>query len=145
MDRTDIAHAVSARLDVPAASAYAFLVDSAALSRWSLGCMDLVAAGDGVYTGRSLFDGARGWLSIDGDANRLLVDYHVGTAAVRQPRISARVIPGSVCGLPDTCCTITLTAWRPAGMTDERWERLCATHETEIWLIKAQAEQRHQL
>jgi hypothetical protein len=34
-------------------------------------------------------------------------------------------------------CTI---AWRPAGMEDERWERLCAAHEAEIFLIKAQIE-----
>lgn len=136
------AHAVTSRIDVPAAAAYAFLIDPTALSRWSLGCMDLEHVGGGVYSGHSLFDGAQGWLSIDGDPARLLVDYHFGTSAIRQPRISARVIPGPVCGLGDGVCLVTLTAWRDASMTDERWRRLCATHETEIWLIKTQAEGR---
>ena len=137
------AHSVSAQLGIPAVAAFAFLVDPQALSRRSLGCMDLVACGGGLFTGRSLFDGAQGWLSIDGDEKRLLVDYHVGTATERQPRISARVVPGPVCTLPETVCIVTLTAWRSTAMTDERWQRLCATHETEIWLIKAQAEARH--
>jgi hypothetical protein len=140
MSRSDIGHSVSARFEIPAENAYAFLVDPVALSRWSLGCMDLEDVGEGVFRGRSLFDGAYGWLSIDGDPKRLLIDYHVGTATERHPRICARVTPGPVCGLPTTCCIVTLSAWRSATMTDERWHRLCATHEAEIWLIKAQAE-----
>jgi hypothetical protein len=54
--------------------------------------------------------------------------------------VSARVIPGPVCGLPATSCYVTLTAWRVADMDDDRWSRLCAAHEAEIWLIKAQIE-----
>ncbi|MBV1693237.1 MAG: SRPBCC family protein [Hyphomicrobiales bacterium] len=137
---TDYAHALTALVDVPAAAAFAFLIDPAALSRWSLGCMDLVDVGGGVYTGRSLFDGGQGWLSIEAVPLRLLVDYHVGTLERRVPRISARVLPGAVCDLGEGACYVTLTAWRPATMSDERWRRLCATHETEIWLIKAQME-----
>ena len=136
------AHSVTARLDVAAADAFAFLIDPAALGRWSLGCMDLRDIGDGIYTGHSLFDGSQGWLSIAADPVHMLVDYHVGTPSHRQPRISARVIPGPVCGLSDSVCSVTLTAWRVASMSDERWQRLCASHDTEIWLIKAQAETR---
>lgn len=139
---TGYAHALTTLVDVPAAAAFAFLIDPAALSRWSLGCMDLVAVGGGVYTGRSLFDGAQGWLSIDADPGRLLVDYHVGTLEKRVPRISARVVPGAVCGLGEGACYVTLIAWRPSTMPEERWRRLCATHETEIWLIKSQMENR---
>jgi hypothetical protein len=142
MTGADMTHVASARLAVPAQAAYAFLRDPAALGRWSLGCMDLENIGGGVYRGRSLFDGAQGWLSIDADDERLLVDYRVGTATERQPRISVRVTPGPVCGWPETCCIVTLTGWRSAAMSEERWQRLCATHEAEIWLIKAQAEAR---
>jgi hypothetical protein len=105
--------------------------------------MDLVAVGDGVFRGRSLFDGSLSWLTIDSDPQRLLIDYHVGSATERQPRISARVTPGPVCGLPPSQCAMMLTAWRGAAMTDERWQRLCAAHDAEIWLIKAQAETRY--
>lgn len=135
-----LSHATTCSVAVGAEAAFAFLADPAALSRWSLGCMDLVHLGDGVYRGRSLFDGVEGWLSIDADPRRLLIDYHVGTLDKREPRISARVIPGPVCGLDGSVCVVTLTAWRSASMSDERWARLCAAHEAEIWLIKSQME-----
>jgi len=137
-----LSHSSTCRVSVRAADAFAFLVDPVALSRWSLGCMDLVDLGNGVYTGRSLFDGGQGWLSIDGDRSRLLVDYHVGTLERREPRISARVIPGPVCGLDDAMSYVTLTAWRSQSMSDDRWQRLCAAHDAEIWLIKSQMESR---
>jgi hypothetical protein len=31
-----------------------------------------------------------------------------------------------------------LMAWRPAGMEEARWHRLCASHEAEILLIREQ-------
>ncbi len=135
-----LSHSASCQVAVPAGAAFAFLADPVALSRWSLGCMDLVHVGEGVYTGHSLFDGGQGWLSIDPDPRRLLVDYHVGTPEKREPRISARVVPGPVCGLDESDCIVTLTAWRSASMSEERWQRLCAAHEAEIWLIKSQLE-----
>ncbi len=137
-----MAHAATCFVRVPAMTAYEFLVDPAALSRWSLGCMDLVEVGNGIYTGRSLFDGGQGWLSIDSDQSRFLVDYHVGTLEKRDPRISARVIPGPVCGFDADTCYVTLVAWRTETMNDERWRRLCASHDAEIWLIKSQMETR---
>jgi hypothetical protein len=139
-----LSHAATCRAAVHADAAFGFLADPVALSRWSLGCMDLVHVRDGVYTGRSLFDGGQGWLSIDADPRRLLIDYHVGTLEKREPRISARVIPGPVCGLEEGACLVTLTAWRAMAMSEERWARLCAAHEAEIWLIKAQMEARAQ-
>jgi hypothetical protein len=136
------AHAATCLVQVAAITAYEFLADPAALSRWSLGCMDLVEVGNGIYTGRSLFDGGHGWLSIDGDPSRLLIDYHVGTLEKRDPRISVRIIPGPVCGFGQDACYVTLIAWRTASMSDERWQRLCASHDAEIWLIKSQVESR---
>ena len=79
-------------------------------------------------------------MRIDARPDLMLVDYHLGAPGNLQPRISARVVPAAVCGLPEGTCYATLTAWRDAGMTDPRWQRLCATHEAEIWLIKAQIE-----
>jgi hypothetical protein len=102
--------------------------------------MDLVHVGGGVYRGRSLFDGGEGWLSIDGDPQRLVVDYHVGTMDERVPRICARVVPGPVCGLAPSACYVSLLAWRTRSMDESRWQRLCASHAAEIWLIKGQLE-----
>jgi hypothetical protein len=68
-----------------------------------------------------------------GDRARLLVDYHVGTTAARLvPRIMARVLART-----RGSCIVSLVAWREASMTEPRWERLVACHETEIRLIQA--------
>ena len=136
----DHAHCATALVEVAAEAAYAFLVDPAALGGWSLGCMDLVHVGGGIYRGRSLFDGGEGWLSIDGDPTRLVIDYHVGTLEERVPRICARVVPAPVCGLAPSECYVSLLAWRTRSLDEARWQRLCASHAAEIWLIKAQLE-----
>ena len=138
---TGLSHATTLRVDVAADVAFDFLADPLLLGRWSLGCFDTVpASAPGLFTGISLYDGARGWFRVDADRSRHLIDYHVGDAASQVPRVAARVIPGPVSGLPATSCYVTLTAWRVAGMNDDRWSRLCAAHEAEIWLIKAQIE-----
>ena len=135
------AHAVTARVEAPAGVVFDFLADPIRLGRWSLGCMETRPTDvPGVFTGVSLYDGARGWLSIEAHRGLLLIDYCVGTLEHRSPRISARIIPGTVAGLPKDACYATLTAWRTAAMTDERWQRLCTAHDAEIWLIKAQIE-----
>jgi hypothetical protein len=53
-------------------------------------------------------------------------------------RISVRVIAGPNAGLSGGQCLVMLMAWRPAGMEDSRWHRLCASHEAEILLIREQ-------
>jgi hypothetical protein len=137
----DLSHAATLRVDVTADAAFDFLADPLHLGRWSLGCFDTEPAGaPGLFTGVSLYDGARGYVRIDADRTRHIIDYHVGDAVSQVPRVSIRVVPGSVCGLPTTSCYVTLTAWRLADMADERWFRLRAAHEAEIWMIKAQIE-----
>lgn len=138
---SDLAHATTLRIDVEAQVAFDFLADPLRLGRWSLGCFDTRAAGStGLYTGVSLYDGSQAWFRIEADQARYIIDYHVGDAASQAPRISARVIPGSVCALPETSCFVTLTAWRTVDMDNDRWARLCTAHDAEIWLIKTQIE-----
>jgi hypothetical protein len=134
----------TALVEAPAEAVFAFLADPVALGEWSLGCMRTQPTEiAGLHTGWSLFDGSQAWFEIVADARLLLVDYHVGSLTRRAPRISARVVRGSVCGLSDAHCYATLTAWRPQGMEAGRWARLCSAHETEIWLIKEQIEARN--
>jgi len=138
---TGLSHAATLRIEVPAEVAFDFLSDPLQLGRWSLGCFDTKPAGpSGLFTGVSLYDGTSGWFRIDADRTRQIIDYYIGDATTQVPRVSARVIPGPVCGLPATSCYLTLTAWRIAAMNDDRWARLCTAHEAEIWLIKAQIE-----
>ena len=109
--------------------------------RWSLGCMNTRPADStGIYTGHSLFDGSQGWFTIDAHPELLLIDYRVGPKDALTPRISARIVRGETLGRPADLCVVTLMAWRTADMSEERWRRLCATHEAEVFLIKAQIE-----
>ena len=135
------AHSVTGLLEVPAAAAFAFMADPVALGRWSLGCMNTEPTGTGaIHTGHSLFDGAQGYFEIEADPDRMIIDYHLGKLGQLIPRVSARIIAADICGLAAGQCYVTLTAWRAGGMDDARWYRLCATHETEILLIKSQCE-----
>lgn len=137
-----LAHAVTQRVDTPAQRAFDFLRDPRALGRWSLGCFDTFAVDDsGLHAGISLFDGSQGWFRIDADPARLTIDYLVGPPDALRRRISARAVPGPELGYDAGTCLVTLTAWRSASMGDERWQRLCASHEAEIFLIKSQIEQ----
>ncbi|HET8728920.1 MAG TPA: hypothetical protein VFO41_15570 [Alphaproteobacteria bacterium] len=132
---------MTALVDAAAETAFAFLSDPHALGRWSLGCFDTKSADEtGLYAGVSLFDRTPGFCRIEPHPALNLVDYRIGTPERLVARISARVVPHHICDLRPDQCYVTLTAWRPATMKDERWERLCATHEAEIWLIKAQIE-----
>jgi hypothetical protein len=141
-----LGHLATAHVLAPADAAFAYLSDPLQLGRWSLGCFATAWDGEnGLYTGLSLFDGSKGWFSIDADPARMLVDYSVGRPERLAFRISARVAPGQTVGYESDTCLIMLSAWRPADMPDERWLRLCASHEAEIWLLKAQIEAENQL
>jgi len=136
-----LAHMTTQLVAAPAEAAFAYLRDPIRLGRWSLGCFDTVATETpGLYRGRSLFDGGSGWFRIDADAAGSAIDYLVGTPQHLVRRISARIIPGPDLGYAGATCLVTLTAWRPAQMDEPRWARLCAAHEVEILLIKAQIE-----
>lgn len=137
-----LSHCVTVDVAVPARRAYDFLTDGRKLGGWALGAWATEDKGDGLYLGRSLFDGSEAWLRPVGDPDRLTVDYHLGsgrTALV--PRIMARVVPGPVTGRSEERCLVSLIAWRDIDMDDARWQRLVACHEAEILLIKAQIEQ----
>ena len=69
------------------------------------------------------------------------VDYRAGKAASKLDLlITARIDKGGEEEGGAPYSRLTLSAVRPADMTGERWSRLCATHEVEVLLIKAQTE-----
>ena len=139
-----LGHMVTRLVQAPADIALAFLSDPVSLGRWSLGCFGtMLDETSGAHTGRSLFDGSQGWFSIEVDHPRMIIDYLVGAPDRLSRRISARVVAGATVGYDEGSCLVMLSAWRPAEMDDERWEQLCASHEAEIWLIKAQIETYH--
>ena len=137
--QTSICHGVSVEVAVAAQDAFAYLADPKMVGRWALGCFNALPTDKpGLYQGISLFDGTKAWFRIDRDPERLIIDYHVGDAVRQLPRISSRIVPGPHYGRDADHCIITMNAWRPVDMTEERWQRLCASHETEILMIQAQ-------
>jgi hypothetical protein len=92
---------------------------------------------DGLVTGTSIFDGGKILVRIDADAGRLSIDYQLGVDTnCLVPRINVRVVPGPYVGLDVESCVLTFIAWRAAGMDDDRWRRLTASHEFEVVLLK---------
>ena len=137
--QTSICHGVSVEVAVAARDAFAYLADPKMVGRWALGCFNALPTDKpGLYQGISLFDGTKAWFRIDSDPERLIIDYHVGDAVRQLPRISTRIIPGPHYGKHADHCIVTMDAWRPVDMTDNRWQRLCAAHDAEILIIQAQ-------
>ncbi|MET0605290.1 MAG: hypothetical protein ABWZ80_02440 [Beijerinckiaceae bacterium] len=137
----ELSHIATCHVLAPADFSFLYLSDPIKLGRWSLGCFDTKAADEtGLHTGLSLFDGGQGWYRIEADKTRLTIDFLVGAPDRLSRRISARIMPGDGLAYPDASCLASLISWRPADMGDDRWARLRASHEAEIWLIKAQIE-----
>ena len=109
------------------------------MARWNLGLWNCKEVEPGLFTGESLFDGSRGWVRKVPQGDGSIVDSWVGAEPARLAmRISVRVSASESLGYPPGGSIVTLTAWRPQTMTDERWERLVKTHEAEILLIQEQ-------
>jgi hypothetical protein len=136
----EIAHMASATIGVPADYAFACLADPVQVGRWALGCMDLAPTDrPGLWRGMSLFDGSEGFVEVVAQPAAGLIDYRVGSRTARQPRIFIRIAPGPLAGLAESACAVAMIAWR-GGLEADRWARLKATHEAEIWLLKHQIE-----
>jgi hypothetical protein len=138
-----LCYTVNIEVDVPATLAFGYLSDPEKIGRWALGCFDTRPAEyEGLYKGTSLFDNSETWVRVETDVKHLIIDYHVGDPSRQVPRIFTRVIPGEAYGQNSDHCIVIMTAWRMADMSDQRWHRLCATHDAEILLIKSQLEQK---
>jgi hypothetical protein len=125
----------------PAETAFRYVADVAHVGSWTLGSWGATVVGDGLARGESLFDGSVVFIRPDPDERRLLVDFLVGAdAAALAPRISVRVVPGGTLGAGADSCVVTMLAWRPSTMADERWARLCASHDVEIHLLRGRIE-----
>lgn len=143
MALNDIVHTAGVYLETPLDFAFDHLCDPSLLGRWALGCMDLKPTDtEEVFVGRSLFDDASVYVEFLPTRDLGLIDYLVGDQDNRQPRISIRLVPGALCGLPDKHCAAAMTAWRVRDMTQTRWDQLIKTHELEVLLFKAQIETR---
>jgi hypothetical protein len=140
MSHPDHAHMTAELVSVPARFALDHLASADFVGGWSLGSMGLAQVAPGVFRGVSLFDGSEAHVDIRPNPDLGLIDYGVGTARARVPRIFLRVTDGATLGHPPGTCLVTLVALRAAQADPARWARTCRAHETEILLIKAQLE-----
>ncbi|GHC20339.1 hypothetical protein GCM10007291_19120 [Gemmobacter nanjingensis] len=137
----DIAHLASVRVEAPSDFTFGHLADGRKLGRWALGSMDLQPEAEpGLWRGVSLFDGSEAAVEIRPHPDLGLIDFHLGAAGARAPRVSIRVTPGPDWGLPAGACLVAMTTWRAGWMDDDRWMRTRKTHELEVLLFKAQIE-----
>jgi hypothetical protein len=135
------AHTAAIHVDVPAATAFAFMADGMKQSEWALGSWDRRRHSDDVFVGTSRWDFEDLYVRLRSDPDLLLVDYFGG----KDPDdlrwiVSARVVPGDQLGLGPQRSLITMTCWRGADTTDEAWELQSHIWPTEIALIKALVE-----
>jgi hypothetical protein len=137
-----LSHCATAACNAPAEAAFAFLADAAKVGTWTLGSWAARPVDDRVVRGTSLFDASEAYVRADADPTRLAVDFAIGDVRDELvPRITARVVPGPTLGLDKGQCVVTLLAWRTAAMSDERWQRLKASHDVEILLLRARIEE----
>lgn len=141
MGPNQLIHATARVCKASAQAALHHLSSAEGMSRWNLGMFDTTQEPDGLLTGVSLFDGTRAYARADIDLANGLVTYRIGADPVALvPRIQARVVEGAALGYEAGQIMVCLQTWRLKDMDDARWERLTATHEAEIELIKAQLE-----
>jgi hypothetical protein len=138
---SELFHAATTRVAVPAEIAFAYLGDGLRQSDWALGSWDRVQIGEQLFRGRSLFDGSETYVRISTTPGALLVDYEVGPAPEQLQRVNAsRVVPGPLLGWPETTCVVSLMKWRTSAQSDDVWDRLCAAFDAEIHMIKGRLE-----
>lgn len=134
-----LVHTVACLCAASVPQAIAHMTGAQGMGRWNLGLWNCKEIEPGLFTGESLFDGAKGWVRKTPQGDGSIIDSRVGGAPDQLTmRISVRVLASESLGYPPGGSIITLTAWRPQSMTDERWERLIRTHEAEILMIQAQ-------
>lgn len=134
-------HTASIEVAVPAKQAFEFMADGLKQSHWALGSVDRRALGDGIFVGRSSFDGSDLYVKLDSYPDLLLVDYSVGDSPDDlTPEVEVRVRPGSWLGRDDSVSVVTMTIWKWAGVSDEEWAMHYHLWKTEVHLIKGAIE-----
>src|SRR5579871_5710079 len=137
----ELFHAASAEVAVAAADAFDYLRDGVRQGEWTLGSWQRRQVGENLFHGVSLFDGRDVYVRISADPSLLVVDYEVGPSPDRLLRVNAaRVVAGELIGRDPGSCVVTLMKWRTPSQDDEQWQRLCATFDTEIHMIKGRLE-----
>jgi hypothetical protein len=138
---TQLAHCVSALINVAPGAAFDFLSDGMNQSYWALGSWNRREVEDGIYAGTSLFDGSELFIRLNPNSGLRIVDFETGPSPdVLRHTVEARVIAGETLGRARDTCVVTLTIWRAEGVDDRTWDLLAHSFATEIQMIKGRLE-----
>lgn len=137
----EAAQIASVEVAVEAGRAFDYLADGLKQGEWALGSWNRTRREDGLFSGRSLFDGRELLIKLVPIREQLLVEYHVGRSPdALLPLVWARVVPGEVVGIGADRCLITLVIWRTTAESDATWALLGHTFPTEVQMIKGRLE-----
>lgn len=125
-------------INAPAAKISVFLQDAVKTGDWAFGAWaPLTPMQDGIFKGRSLFDGGETVFRIHVHEQIHQIDYEVGyLGGELLPWIVVRVTPGHVVGRAADTSLLSLIAWRNVEWKDDDWRLVCATHQTEVYRIR---------
>lgn len=142
MSMTDTwCHTGSIEINCAAQTAVEYVADGIKQGEWALGSIDRKQIGDGLFEGTSMFGAGTEYIRIRADHDNHVVYYDVGHALDNLQTLNViRVVPGPTLSRPATTCVVTLMSWRPDGAPDDAWTRICVSHETEMFIIKARLE-----
>ena len=94
-------HSATIEVAAPAEQAFKYISDGSKQWYWIIGSADRKSAGDGLFTGRSMFNGASTYVRNRPDAERMIVLYDVGPSPEKlAPRNMVRVVPGPIVNKP---------------------------------------------
>jgi hypothetical protein len=135
------AHSASIEVAVPAEAAFAFMADGMKQTHWALGSVNRRPLGDNLFVGESSFDGAELYVKIASYPDLLLVDYSTGPSPDElTPAVEARIRRGEWLGRDPSVSVITLTLWKWADASDEKWRLHYHLWQTEMHLIRGAIE-----
>ncbi len=136
-------HTGSIEINCDAATAVDYVADGIKQGEWALGSIDRKQIGDGLFEGTSMFGTGTEYIRIRSDRENHMVYYDVGHDLDNLRTLNViRVVPGATLGRAEGTCVVTLMSWRPDGAPDDAWARICVSHETEMFIIKARLEGR---
>lgn len=134
-------HSSSIEVQVPVMIAFDYLSDGVAQGDWTLGSMQREKLEENLYSGVSMFDGAKLIIRINADRENHVIYYHVGPDVDKlQPRNMVRILDGDMIGKEEGSCLVTLLSWRNHAADEQRWKMTCVSHETEMFIIKNRLE-----
>jgi hypothetical protein len=132
-----VCHTASVAIPGKPEALFNYVADGVRLGEWAFGSWNTKESGDGIFSGKSLFDGKDTYIRVVPYLPMLQVDFEVGsTPRDLLPRITARILPPTAVEVSEGSCLLSIISWRVSGFSDQRWRMLCSAHEAEVFRLR---------